>query len=117
MFDDNSVDEISMMVGATSDIILPREDTEPASVEDNDTPSVEVESNDTPSVEVEGNDQASEVHANEPNDEIKLANLCSVSELILQNTDKHIKMQVLNEVVHTANTDADVNNYIVYVNR
>ncbi len=42
--------------------------------------------------------------------------ITSVSDVILQNTDKYVNCQVLNDVVHGANADADVRNYIVYVN-
>jgi len=51
-----------------------------------------------------------------PEGYMSVSNMCSVSDLILQNVDKHIKMQVMNDVIHGANGDADVVNYIVYVN-
>lgn len=40
----------------------------------------------------------------------------TVSDVILQNVDKHIKMSLLNDLVHANSADADVSNYIVYVN-
>lgn len=40
----------------------------------------------------------------------------TVSDVILQNVDKHIKMTLLNDLVHANSADADVSNYIVYVN-
>lgn len=48
----------------------------------------------------------------ETNEEDKV----SVSSLILQNVDKHVNMVVVNDKIHEVHTDADVENYIVYVN-
>ena len=79
----------------------------------------ESEANDSaseqPSIEVASVASAPDA-ATTDNSKMTKENSTSVSDIILSNVDKHIKMVLLNDNIHAVNADADVQNYIVYVN-